>query len=307
MCCLIETPELSMLFDAGVSLGLRFGLAPHPREYLALAEARKRIRNFAQKAEVIVISHYHFDHFTPPFKSDTVWTWATKEEAVSIYSDKVVLAKDMRENINYSQRKRGWIFKSLIGPIAKNIEEADRRTFRFGKTELRFSPPLGHGEDEGELGYVLAVTVTHGGESITIAPDIQGTASGDSLIYVERCKSGSVFLGGPPTYLAQWRGQEEALERSIQGMASIASATPLTIIDHHLLRDIEWRRKVSVVFQKAKMNSNCVKTAAEHLGSADNLLEASRKRLYETEPPTEEFLSWTRMPLGKRRRIPPPI
>lgn len=307
MCCAIETPDVSILFDAGASLGTRYNLAPHPREYLALTEARRRIRDCARKADVIAISHYHFDHFTPPFLSDTIWTFATKEESAAIYSGKRILAKDIRENIDYSQRKRGWIFQSFIGPIAQSVEEADGRTFKFGRTVLKFSPPLNHGEAENDLGYVIAATITYEGDSVTIAPDVQGPATEDALAYIGLCKSNILYVGGPPTYLAQSRMREEVLARSIRNMSKLASATPLMLIDHHLLRDIDWKRKVAETFSKAEENSKVVKTASGYLGSTDNLLEASRAILYEREPPSEEFMAWIRMPPGKRRRIPPPL
>lgn len=307
MCCAIETPDVSILIDAGASLGIRYNLAPHPREYLALAEARRKIRDYARKADVITISHYHFDHFTPPFLSDTIWTFAAKEEAEAIYAGKRVLVKDIRENIDYSQRKRGWIFQNFVGPMAKSVEEADGRTFEFGGTVLKFSAPFDRGEGEVELGYVIAATITHGGDSVTIAPDIQGPTAEDALAYIELCKSNMLYLGGPPTYLVQSRMQEEALTRSIRNMSRLASVTPLTLIDHHLLRDIDWKYKVAEIFSEAEVRSNIVKTASGHLGLADNPLEASRKMLYEREPPSEEFMAWTRMPMGKRRRIPPPL
>jgi len=79
------------------------------------------------------------------------------------------------------------------------------------------------------------------------------------------------------------------------------------LIDHHLLRDIDWKRKVAEVFSRAEENSNIVRTASGYLGSADDLLEASRKMLYEREPPSEEFMAWARMPTAKRRRITPPL
>lgn len=307
MCCLVETPDLSVLFDAGVSLGQRFSLAPHPLEYMALADARKRIRELAKKADIVTVSHYHFDHFTPPFRSDTVWTWSSKEEAEAIYGGKRILAKDARENINYSQRKRGWIFRNLVGPIAKSIEEADGKTFKIGGTELKFSPPLSHGEEGSELGYVLTVTFKNEGETVTIAPDVQGPISDDALYYLERCESDILVLGGPPTYLAQSKLQEAAFERGFRNMSKLVSKMQLTIVDHHLLRDAEWRQKASEVFLVAKMSSKKVQTAAEYLGLNDNLLEALRKNLYEREPPSEEFMAWTRLPLEKRRRTMPPL
>ena len=307
MCCVLETPDISILFDAGASLGLRYGLAPHPLEYLALTEVRRRIRDFAKHVEIVAISHYHFDHFTPPFQSDNIWTFASKEEAAAIYTDKRILVKDIREDINTSQRKRGWIFQNFIGPLAKSIEEADGRIFKFGRTVLKFSPPMSHGEEMSELGYVLVATIMHGGESITIAPDVQGPTSEGALRYIERCKSKTVFLGGPPTYLAETRVQGNVLAERIRNMIKLASVTPKMLIDHHLLRDIDWRQKVSDVFSAAEENSNSVITAAEYLGLKDNLLEASRKMLYEREPPSDEFLAWTRIPMEKRRRIPPPL
>jgi len=307
MCCAIETPDVSILFDAGVSLGTRYNLAPHPREYLALTEARRKIRDYARKADVIAISHYHFDHFTPPFISDMICTFATKEESAAIYAGKRVLVKDIRENINYSQRKRGWIFQNFIGPMAQSVEEADGRTFKFGGTVLKFSSPFSHGEDESELGYVIAATITYRDESVTIAPDVQGPTTEDALAYIELCKSNVLYVGGPPTYLAQSQMQEGVLARSIRNMSKLASVTPLMLIDHHLLRDIDWKRKVAEIFLEAEKSSNIVRTASGHLGSEDDLLEASRKMLYEKEPPSEEFMAWVRMPPVKRRRIPPPL
>ena len=36
MCTYVETPDLRILIDPGVSLGPRFGLLPHPKEYEAI-------------------------------------------------------------------------------------------------------------------------------------------------------------------------------------------------------------------------------------------------------------------------------
>jgi len=60
-----ETPDVRILFDLGVSLGLRFRLLPHPIEYRRLYESREELRVYVEKAEVVTASHYHFDHITP--------------------------------------------------------------------------------------------------------------------------------------------------------------------------------------------------------------------------------------------------
>ena len=61
MCTYIETKDVKVLIDPGVSLGPRFSLLPHPVEYNALRESRKRIEEFSEKAELLTISHYHFN------------------------------------------------------------------------------------------------------------------------------------------------------------------------------------------------------------------------------------------------------
>jgi hypothetical protein len=79
------------------------------------------------------------------------------------------------------------------------------------------------------------------------------------------------------------------------------------IVDHHLLRDEAWRRFSKDVFKTAQMRGNRVVTAAEFLGQEDRLLESKRRQLYEEEPPSAEFLKWTRLSREKRRTVRPPL
>ena len=76
MCTFVETPDVKVLLDAGISLcPNRFGLPPHPIEFKTIDRLRRRIAEAADKAEVVTISHYHFDHHTPSFEDWLVnWT-----------------------------------------------------------------------------------------------------------------------------------------------------------------------------------------------------------------------------------------
>ena len=109
MCTLVETPDVAVLLDAGVSLcPYRFSLPPHPIEFQTIASLRGKIAQAADKAAVVTISHYHFDHHTPCFE-DWVVNWTEADEtARQIYQDKTVLIKNPKENINASQRQRAW-------------------------------------------------------------------------------------------------------------------------------------------------------------------------------------------------------
>ncbi len=75
MCTLVETPDVTVLLDAGVSLcPYRFHLPPHPIEFQTIARLRQKIAEAADKASVVTISHYHFDHHTPSYE-DWVVNW----------------------------------------------------------------------------------------------------------------------------------------------------------------------------------------------------------------------------------------
>ena len=110
MCTQVETPDVTVLLDAGVSLcPYRFSLPPHPLEFQKIARLRECIAEAADNADVVTISHYHFDHHTPSYEDWLVnWTQAN-ETARQIYQDKTVLVKNPKEKINASQRQRAWL------------------------------------------------------------------------------------------------------------------------------------------------------------------------------------------------------
>jgi len=103
----VETKNTKILLDVSTSLApKRLGYPPHPREYKALVECRERTDKTAEKADIITISHYHFDHHTP---SHTDWftNWSSAEAAKKIYKKKIVITKSYRSMLNAVQRRRG--------------------------------------------------------------------------------------------------------------------------------------------------------------------------------------------------------
>ena len=306
MCTYVETPDVKVLIDAGASLGMRFGLIPHPREYRALSEARKTIREYAAKSEVITVSHYHYDHYTPAWRDrEYVWTWSCLEEAEAVYKDKLVLVKDIRSKINLSQRKRGWLFEKAIDGIAQRIEVADGREFTFNETKLRFSPPVPHGEGGSGLGWVLMLCIEHGGFKVLHTSDVQGPMSEEALEWILSQQPSLVVVGGPPLYLSEGRVSGGSIAKGLRGLAELVKATRVAV-DHHVARDEGWREQVASELRALGVEARFV-SAAELIGLSDNLLEARRRKLYEEEPPSEEFQRWSRLRGEERRRTPPPI
>jgi len=309
MCTYVETPDVKILLDAGVSLcPNRFGLPPHPTEFRAIDESRRKIVEAAEKAEIVTLSHYHFDHHTPSFEDWLCnWTEAT-ETARQIYQRKTVLLKNPKENINYSQRRRGWMFQKTGGKHAQKLEIADGKTFIFGKaTKVRFSEPVFHGPENSALGWVLMTSIEFQGEKFMFAPDIQGPMSTQTLETIDGERPQLIMIGGPPLYLARFRVNDELVQVGLRNLEKVIEAVPCTILEHHILRDENWREKTKNVFETAQTSGCKVLTAAEFLGKENTFLEAQRKRLFAESQPSKEFQKWMRENVSVKKHIRPPI
>ncbi len=306
MCTLVRTRDVVLLLDAGVALGPRFRLMPHPREFRARDEARERINQAAATARVVTISHYHNDHHTPNYV-DPVWLGSSPELSEKTYKGKIVLAKDFRKNINTAQRRRGWMFKQAAEKWAEKFEVADGRAFQFGKTAVRFSEPVPHGEDESGLGWVLICTVEMGGERLVFAPDVQGPVAEETVKVILEAKPSTLILGGPPTYLQGFRIGEDFFRTALHHMSKIVTEVQTVVVDHHLLRDEGWHQFLEPVRDSAKKSEHSLLTAADLLKQEPMPLECRRKQLYEEEKPNSDFLKWAKLPKDKLDETPPPL
>jgi predicted metallo-beta-lactamase superfamily hydrolase len=309
MCTYVETPDAKILLDAGVSLcPNRFSLPPHEMEFRAIDEIRRKIAEAAEKSDIVTISHYHFDHHTPSYE-DWLCNWtAADETARQIYERKTVLAKNPKEKINFSQRRRGWIFQKTGGKYAEKLEVADGKTFTFGKsTKIRFSEPVFHGSEDSFLGWVLMATIENEGEKFMHASDVQGPMCLRTLELILNEKPQVIMIGGPPLYLSGFRVKEEEIQKGLKNLERIVETVPVTILEHHILRDENWREKTRDIFEKARENENKVLTAAEFLGKENAFLEANRRQLFSENPPSKEFEKWMRTNNVEQKHVKPPI
>jgi predicted metallo-beta-lactamase superfamily hydrolase len=309
MCTLVETPDVTVLLDAGVSLcPVRFGLPPHPTEFSTIAKLRKRIAEAADKAEVVTISHYHFDHHTPSYEDWLVnWTEADAT-AQQIYQGKRVLMKNPRDKINPSQRHRAWLFQKTGGKHAKSLETADGKTFDFGEdTVLRFSEAVAHGSEDAMLGWVIMAEVEVEDEKFLFAPDVQGPMSNHTLQLIIASKPQVAMVGGPPFYLGGFKIDEAQLGKAVSNLVRIVEAVPVTVLEHHALRDESWQQRVIKVHEAAERSGHRLMTAAEFAGEENVLLESRRKQLFVESPPSKEFERWMRLNSMEQSKHKPPL
>ncbi len=308
MCTFVSTQDVKVLLDAGASLcPKRFGLPPHPTEYEQIIACRKRIAEAAEKAEIVTISHYHFDHHTPSFE-DWLSQWTERTEtARQIYEDRTVLLKNPRSSINYSQRRRGWMFQQTGGKHAETLIVADGKKFVFGKTTLKFSEPVYHGPEDSALGWVLMTTVERENEKFMFAPDVQGPISASALKIILDEKPDLLMLGGPPLYLVGFKVDERQMQVALNNLEKIVAEIPVTLLEHHVLRDEAWQQKTIGIFDKARRSAHAVQTAAQLLGKENTFLEANRRKLFAENPPSEEFEKWMSLSGETQKHVKPPV
>jgi predicted metallo-beta-lactamase superfamily hydrolase len=274
MATFVETGDCNICIDPAVSLGpRRYGLPPHPLEYKKRDEHWESIKKYAEESDVLVLTHYHYDHHDPEFPE--------------MYRGKTVLIKHPTENINRSQRERAALFLKRIDGMPGKLEYADGREFSFGDTGIRFSDAVFHGTGN-RLGYVVETCIREGDESFVFTSDVEGPNTKEQTDFIIKENPDIVYLDGPLSYMLGYRYSYESLAGAVENILSILNGTDVEklVIDHHLLRDLNWKEKIARVFDAGKE----VLTAAEFLGVGNNQLEARRKELFKEHPVRESTL-----------------
>ncbi len=263
----VET-DLKILIDPGVSFApLRYGLPPTRRELERVDELSQKVWRHAQEADILTISHYHYDHYFP---------------RADFYRGKILLIKDPKRNVNRSQKGRGKEFLDWVKDGAKLMEFADRRSFKFRDTEIVFSPPFYHGGEGSKLGYVLACLVKYKGKKMIHASDVQGPQVSVTTDWIIKQNPDILILSGFPTLLMGWRSSKFGLSQSNKNLLKILSQTEVQtiVLDHHLVRDLHYQNKIEEVTKEANALKKKVMTASEFLGKRPEFLEAKRKEFY---------------------------
>ncbi|MBO3754089.1 MAG: hypothetical protein FGF53_04330 [Candidatus Brockarchaeota archaeon] len=270
MATLVETRDLRLMIDPAAAVApRRYGLPPHPRELSFLEEFWRRIASAAEECEVVVVTHYHYDHHS------------STRFLEEIYRGRIVIVKDPENTINFSQRGRARMFLERIKPIAAQVMVADGKKHVFGETRLEFSEPVPHGPDS-QLGYVVQLSVKDSSDSFLFTSDVQGFPLDYQVKFVIGEKPRTIFIDGPSTYMLGLNLTVEELEASLRNIRRVMSqACPsVVILDHHLLRDLEWSKYFESLSEEAEKMGVALESAAEYAHMEVNQLEALRGLLY---------------------------
>lgn len=299
MCTYLQMGNLKMLIDPGVALGpTRYGLGPTEAEFEALEYSRALIMEVAKEGEFVVVTHYHYDHH--PFPDDS-------EMYERCFGGKVAFAKDRKNNINLSGKQRGRIFEENASPLLKKLEWADGEECEVRGVKLSFSPAVWHGDVGSRVGTVVMVCAEAGGESFLFGSDAQSLADPAALEWVLKKNPKFMILDGYPTIFVGWRMSQKAFEASKENLKRAIAETSVeqVILDHHLLRDVNYAQKMGDVFQLAERKGKRLTSAAGFLGLEDFFLEAWRKEIHEGKREVDVKGYYTR--LCKRLGVSPSI
>ncbi len=266
MATFIDAGGLLIAIDPGVSYApRRYGLPPHPLELERVEEMREKIVSKLAEADIIVITHYHYDHYL--YRSD----W------YHVYKGKLLIVKHPLENINVNQRLRAHrlLKKGGVESLARRVEYGDGRRFEVGEVVIEVSPPVPHGVEGTKLGYVVMVMVEYDGCRFVHASDVQGPASRSALEAIEAWKPDMVFVSGPPLY-RESVDEDNAVGLGFEGLRRLAETVPLVIADHHMARSLDYPQAL----RKVSRHRSLVISAARFMNRPCELLEARRRDLW---------------------------
>ncbi|UCE19409.1 MAG: MBL fold metallo-hydrolase [Gemmatimonadota bacterium] len=267
MAAYVSTGDLGILIDPGVDLApVRFRLPPHRLEIERKAQHWNRIRAYAQKARILIVTHYHHDHF--------------HEDEFELFRDKHVLLKHPEKQINFNQKKRAKALLSRIENISREIHYVDGRHFTFGDVRITFSRAVCHGIND-RSGYVVEVSIRNE-TTFLHTSDVTGPIRPEQLEFILKQDPEILLCDGPVSYMVGSKYDTRYLDDCMKNLITIIERTRVhkLMLEHHLLRELEWQDRIAPVFDAAKERGVILSTAAEFGGLKTDLLEARRKELH---------------------------
>ncbi len=267
MCTLVKTKKFNIMIDPSVALGpKRYGLPPHELEIQKMAELMGEIRKNLEMSDIVIITHYHYDHHNP--------------DDVHLLKGKKLLLKHPKNQINRSQMGRAAYFLERLEGVNVEIDFADGKSYNFDDIHISISKPVFHGANP-RLGYVTEVFIDDG-DTFAFSSDVEGPIHREQLEFLIASNAETIFIDGPMTYMLGYRFSAKSMESSINNLIELIDETNVKtiVVDHHLTRDINYKDRIGKVIQRGEEAGTRVVSAAEFLEKEDLLLEARRKELY---------------------------
>lgn len=264
----------NIIIDPSAALGpKRYGLSPTKEEYEMLDLSFKRIIKYSRLAKIVFVTHYHYDHH--PFPDET-------ELYEKIFSDKIVIAVDYKK-MHRSGYVRGKRFDSVVKEYARDVIFSYGEEYKFGSIRVETSPLVWHGEVNSKVGKVQMIFIKKGKNSYLFGSDAQNLYDPKAMEWFIEKNPEIATIDGYPTIFIGWRFSSKKFNESKINLTNAINKTKVRIVvlDHHILRDIDYKEKIADVISSCKKTN--IVTAAEYLGLENFMLEAWRKKIHKKE------------------------
>jgi predicted metallo-beta-lactamase superfamily hydrolase len=261
MCTCITTPEITVTIDPGASVEPGSFPLPVERRHALLDDRLAAVRAACARSQAIVVSHYHLDHLLP-------------ERDPELYGDKIVFLRDP-ETVTPKQAAVGRRFLRVLDGLAREVIFADGRRFKYRKSEIAFSGPVWHGNENAEPGTVIMTQVSRGRERVLVTSDVGGPLDDATVEAIIGARAATVILDGYPTYKLGQFATDHDLVRSITSICRVLAARDVraVVIDHHLARDYRYPAYFRLAYDKARALGKRLGTAAELNGRTSAVLQ----------------------------------
>lgn len=266
MATFVKAKNVNIFIDPYAALApKRYGLKPSKLEFEMLNFFLEKIYELAEITDYVIITHYHYDHHPRP----------NDEKFFESFKKAKFFIKNF-EKEHYSARRRGSVFKKLLEKNKIEYEFVDGEEIKIGNTKIIFSEPVWHGEINSKVGKVIMCLIKRGKKKLFFGSDAQMLIDERTLNFVLDYKPNFLIIDGFPTILIGKEVKQESFEIGIKNVERIIEEIPFEklILDHHILRDKEFKNKVPFYSEK-------IITAAEYYKLENLQLEAYRKEIYE--------------------------
>lgn len=162
--------------------------------------------------------------------------------------------------------------------LSISVNFADGESFEEGDTMVEFSPPLFHGIEYSQTGWIITTKVEDSnGYTFLHTSDLQGPTIEDYADRIIDIDPDFLFLDGPATYLYGYLLNKTNLNRSVENAVRILREADIEtfVYDHHLLREKRYRERTEKFWKAAEEEETEVATVAELKGMSPKILEVS--------------------------------
>ncbi len=126
------------------------------------------------------------------------------------------------------------------------------------------------------------VNIKSNNEKFLHTSDVEGPSLEEQIRFILEEKPDILFVDGHMTYMLGYRYSFKSLEISNNNLIKAMRETGLQtlVLDHHFLRDLNYKIRIKPVYEAAEKYDVKVLTGAEFCGRKIEMLEALRKELY---------------------------